>query len=178
MRRTSFLVILVLGALVTASIAASASVHLKNKPPLTFNDQGLFLNATGALTGLGNGDIVVQLTATGQPVSTCTNPAGQTQPPGQNPAEVELGGAQEIPEGAIKNGNVGFDVDTASPETPIPGAPDCPNPQWTEDISDVIFSGFDATITVFQGIGCAIDPSTGDPNANCVQVFTVTRTVP
>jgi hypothetical protein len=178
MRRILFLVIVVLAALVTASIAVSASVHLKNKPPKTFTDEGLFLNVTGALAGLGNGDIVIELTASGQPLSTCTNPAGATQPPGQNPAVVELTGAQEIPEGAIKNGNVGFDVDTASPVTPIPGAPDCPNPQWTEDINDVVFSGFEATIDVYQGIGCAIDPSTGQPNSSCVLVFSDTQTVP
>jgi hypothetical protein len=37
----------------------------------------------------------------------------------------------------------------------------------------VIFSGFDATITVFQGPGCSV----ANPD-NCVQVFQVTRTVP
>jgi hypothetical protein len=162
----------------TATTALAANVHLKNKPALTFNDQGLFLNATGALTGLGNGDIVITLSAQGQPVATCTNPgSGEHQPPGQNPAVVTLGGAQEIPEGAIKNGNVGFNVDTAGPVTPIPGAPGCPNSKWREDINDVIFSGFNATITVYQGVGCALDAN-GQPNASCVQVFQVTRTVP
>ena len=160
------------------STAVAASVHLKNKPPLRFTDEGLTLRATGALTGLGNGDIVVELTAQGQPVATCTNPSGKTQPPGQNPAVVDVGGAQEIPAGEIKNGNVAFNVVTAAPETPIAGAPDCPGVQWTENINDVIFSGFDATITVFQGTGCAVDPNTGQPNSNCVQVFSVTRTVP
>jgi hypothetical protein len=178
MRRILFLVTIVLAALVTASIAVSASVHLKNKPPKTFTDQGLFLNVTGALAGLGNGDLVIELTATGQPIANCVNPAGQTQPPGQNPAAAEVSGAQEIPAGAIKNGNVAFNVNTASPATPIAGAPDCPNPQWTENITDMVFSGFEATIDVYQGIGCAIDPATGQPNANCVLVFSDTQTVP
>jgi hypothetical protein len=178
--RRSKLFMVVVAALVfgLVSTAVAASVHLKRKPPLTFTDQGLTLNATGALTGLGNGDIVVELTAQGQPVATCTNPAGATQPPGQNPAVVEVSGAQQIPAGEIKNGNVAFNVSTAAPETPIAGAPDCPNSMWTEDINDVIFSGFPATITVYQGIGCAVDPSTGEPNANCVQVFETTQTVP
>jgi hypothetical protein len=164
---------LAVGTLALAPTALAANVHLKNKPPLTFTDQGLTLRATGALTGLGNGDVVIELTAQGQPVATCTNPSGQNQPPGQNPAVVDVGGVQEIPEGAIKNGNVAFNVRTAAPETPIPGAPDCPNRRWTENINDVIFSGFRATITVFQGEGCSV----ANPQ-NCVQVFQVTRTVP
>ena len=173
MRRTN-LFTLVVAALVFGLVttAVAANVHLKNRPPLTFTDNGLTLQATGALTGLGNGDVVIELTAQGQPVATCTNPAGATQPPGQNPAVVDVGGVQEIPEGAIKNGNVAFNVSTTAPTTPIAGAPDCPNPRWTEAINDVIFSGFEATLTVFQGEGCSVAAP-----QNCVQVFTVTRTI-
>jgi hypothetical protein len=151
-RNTKFFVVPIAVAVVAlmfgASLAGAASVHLKNKPPVTFTDQGLSLRSSGALTGLGNGDLVIALTATGQPVATCTNPAGATQPPGQNPAEVVLTGVQSIPGSEIKNGNVSFNVSTGSPVTPVPGAPDCPNPQWTENITDVVFSS--ATITVYQ----------------------------
>jgi len=128
--------------------AAAGNVHLKNKPPVSFTDQGLSLSSSGALTGLGNGDIVIALTATGQPVASCTNPSGQNQPAGQNPATVTLSGVQSIPGSAIKNGNVSFNVSTGTPQTPVPGAPECPNPQWTENITDVVFSS--ATITVYQ----------------------------
>jgi hypothetical protein len=48
----------------------------------------------------------------------------------------------------IKNRNLSFTVNTAGPVTPIPGAPGCPNRQWTENITDVVFSS--ATITVYQ----------------------------
>jgi hypothetical protein len=132
-----------------SAVSFAASVHFKKGSPV-FTDQGLSLSASGALAGLGNGDVVITVTATGQPVATCTNPAGATQPPGQNPAEVTLTGVQALPAADIKNGNLSFSVNTGSPTTPIAGAPDCPNPNWTEDITDVIFAGHSATITVYQ----------------------------
>jgi hypothetical protein len=76
------------------------------------------------------------------------NPAGATQPPGQNPAEVDVMGSTAVPAGDIKNGNVTITTRTDAPVTPIPGAPDCPNPQWTENITDVAFTS--ATIRLFQ----------------------------
>jgi hypothetical protein len=90
----------------------------------------------------------VELTAQANVDATCTNPAGQTQPPGQNPAPISVSCVDEIPETEIKNGNTPFDVTTTGPETPIPGAPDCPTPQWTEDINDLEFTS--ARIQVFQ----------------------------
>jgi hypothetical protein len=133
----------------TASVALAANVHFKKSPALTFTDNGTSLSASGALTGLGNGDVVITLTATGTPTATCTNPAGATQPAGQNPVDVTLTGVQAFPSGQIKNGNLAFtNVSTGSPASPVAGAPECPNPNWTEDITDVTFHS--ATITVYQ----------------------------
>jgi hypothetical protein len=128
------------------------SVHLKggaNAEP-TFLDQGLTLNATGSLAGLGNDDVVVTLTATADVTATCTNQGGN-QAPGQNPAPVTVSGSQSIPADEIKNGNTPFNVTTIAPVSPIPGAPDCPNPNWSEQITDLAFTS--ATITVEQPAG-------------------------
>jgi hypothetical protein len=152
--------------LLTLMLPAEANnVHLKGggNPKPAFSDNGLTLSTSGELAGLGSGDITVVLSAQGNPTATCTNPAGATQPPGQNPASVTLTGSQSIPGSEIKNGNTPFGVTTNAPASPIPGAPGCPNPQWTERITDVAFTS--ATIQVYQGVlvltvSCSFSPAT------------------
>jgi hypothetical protein len=89
------------------------------------------------------------------------------QAPGQNPAPITVTGSQAIPRDEIKNGNTGFSVMTRAPETPIAGAPDCPNGNWSEDITDLAFTS--AVITVEQPLGtvvltvsCTFAPATED----------------
>jgi hypothetical protein len=162
--------------LLLGTAAYAASVHLK--PPSSepsFIDNGKTLEASADLAGLGNVDLRVILTATGNPTATCTNPSGANQPSGQNPAQVVLTGVEGIPASKIKNGTVAFDVTTQAPVSPIPGAPDCPNPNWTEAITDVSFTS--ATITVEQPIGttvltvrCTFSPATTNGNVPAADV--------
>jgi hypothetical protein len=149
--------------------AVASSVHLKGGPRAepVFTDLGLSLNATGALSGLGNDDVLITLAAMANPRGLCCNPGGQCQVPGQNPAPVAVTGSEAIPAGEIKNGTTPFDVTTDPPTSPIPGAPDCPNTGWTESITDMAFTS--AVITVEQPPGttvltvsCAISPPTSD----------------
>ena len=157
----------------TATLAMStavfaSSVHLKGFANPTFTDNGLTLTASGALAGLGNGDVLVNLAATANATAICTNPSGQHQPPGQNPAPVSVSGSEAIPASEVKNGTVSFSVTTNPPVTPIPGAPGCPNKNWTETITDLSFTG--ATLTVQQGsppateltVSCTFSPPTSD----------------
>lgn len=181
-RMIVLLVVTAVAAAVTAAVAVGASVHLKggaNAEP-SFTDNGLTLSAAGSLAGLGNGDVLVTLSATGQPTATCGNPGTNTfQAPGRNPAAVTLTGSEAIPASEIKNGNVDFSVVTDPPVSPIPDAPDCPNSSWTEIITDVAFTS--AIITVEQPPGtlvltvtCTFSSPTSDgsvpaANVSCVQ---------
>ena len=151
-----------------ANAALASSVHLKggrNAEP-AFTDNVLTLAADGELSGLGNGDVLVTLTATADVTATCTN-QGNNQAPGQNPAPITVTGSEAIPEAEIKNGTTPFSVETDPPVSPIPGAPDCPNPNWTETITDLAFTS--ATITVEQPPGTLVLTVTcqfGTPTAN------------
>jgi hypothetical protein len=150
------------------SLDPESSVHFKGGKTAgpVFTDLGLALAASGALSGLGNGDVEIDLSAKGNPKATCTNPGGSTQPPGRNPVEVTLTGTQAIPANEIKNGSLSFSVKTGAPPAVVPGAPGCPNAQWTERIVDVAFTS--ASLTVQQGgatvlsVTCTFSPATSD----------------
>jgi hypothetical protein len=156
MSRMTIALVVALSVLVLATTAFAANVHLKggkNAEP-SFTDNVLTLSASGALAGLGNGDVLITIDATANPTANCTNPGGQSKVPGQNPAPVDVTGSVSIPDAEVKNGNTPFSVTTLAPATPIPGAPDCPNPGWTETITDMAFTS--ATITVEQPVGTVV----------------------
>jgi hypothetical protein len=147
MRRLAVLIAAMAVMGVFAQEALAQNAHLKGRNPIAFSDGGLTLSATVSYAGLGNFDTLQVLTASGGTTSTCTNQGG-TQAPGQNPAPVTLVGETPIPAGDIKNGNVTISTSTAAPVSPVPGAPGCPNPNWTEVITDVSFTS--ASIQLFQ----------------------------
>jgi hypothetical protein len=175
MTRKALVVLLVpltLGLVANAAMAASP--HLKGRNPVSFSDGGLTLSATVSYAGLGNFDTLQELTATGNTVSTCTN-KGENAAPGQNPAPTTVSGGTAVPADDIKNENVTISTTTGAPVTPIPGAPGCPNSNWTESIDDIAFTS--ATITLSQDsnengmfedgevvltVSCTFNPPTSD----------------
>jgi hypothetical protein len=115
------------------------------------------LDVTGTLTGLGGyaEGVIVELTASGTPVVTCTSRGGNNAP-GQNPSQVSASGAQLITQ-IFKNGTAPVDVSAEPTLTGTQGG--CPNNNWTANIDFVYWTN--ATITV-------TDPST-DPDTVLLQ---------
>ena len=148
--RRNFLILvatLATAALVTTA-AVAANAHFKKGSP-RFTDNGTTLTASGAIAGLGNGDVRIRVLATGSPTAGCVNPGtGEHRPGGQQPAVV-VSGTQDIAGNEIKNGVLSFSVTTSPPTPPTSAkAAGCPNDNWTVAIDDVSFT--DNTVCVYQ----------------------------
>ena len=138
--------VLVLG--LSATVALAANVHLKQNRAPRLTDNGLTATVSGALAGLGNGDVTITLIAEGEGSVVLTSPGGNAAP-GQNKVPLTLVGTQSIPSSQIKNGNVSFGVSTEAPETPTPEEAGAPNDLWTVTLTDVRFTSY--TLVVEQG---------------------------
>ena len=165
MFRMIVLVAVVVSVLALVGVASADSPHFKRGSPAALSDDGLTFSQKASVSGLGNGDIVVTLTVTDvQPTARCVNPAGQEKVPGQNPAPTDVSGSVAIPGSDIKNGNLTITVSTAEPTTPIPGAPDCPNTSWTENIIDMsLTSSSVATLTFYADLNSNGEVDPGEP---------------
>ena len=138
-RRLITILVLALGLLlVTAQASLAASPHFKKggEPVCTVSGSGATRSTTcsASLAGLGNGDLLIEVTVSGSAVYQCSNNGGNTAP-GQN--KVLVGPTTTptlIPGDQIKNGNVSFTTEAAvltAPATVTGAQAGCPNPNWT-----------------------------------------------
>ena len=171
MRRLTTILALALGLLlVTAQASLAQSPHFKKggEPVCTVSGSGATRSTTcsASLAGLGNGDLLIEVTVSGFAVYQCQNQGGNTAP-GQN--KVLVGPVTEptvIPGDQIKNGNVSFTTDAAvltAPATVTGAEAGCPNPNWTG--VNPTLTTTDISMTISQGgvllFSCA---SASNPN--------------
>ena|SRR5436190_5459675 len=124
--------------LFTGADASAASPHFKHggEPTCTITGSGSSQTVVcgASLTGLGNGDLTVNVTVSGFAVYQCQNGGGNIAP-GQNKVLV---GPQTtptvIPSSSVKNGTVTFTTNPntlTAPSTVSGSAAGCPNSNWT-----------------------------------------------
>jgi hypothetical protein len=125
-------------AALTATAAFASSPHFKHGGTpvctITSGTNSASVQCTASLTGLGNGDLHINVTVSGFAVYQCQN-NGNNIAPGQNRVlEGPATTPTTIPGGQIKNGNVTFTTEPAvlSAASTVSGAAaGCPNPNWT-----------------------------------------------
>jgi hypothetical protein len=145
-------IIAVLSAVLVLSVAAIATAAVRFHAGPTCTDNGTTLTCTGNVSGLGMGDLTVNISSPATATTTCTNPAGNVAP-GQT-FTFQASGTQIVT--VDKNGRATFDLTTTAPTAP---AGSCPNSKWTATVTDVTFG----TVTLIGTQGG-------------VQVFNVTAT--
>jgi hypothetical protein len=113
-----------------------------NAPSCT--DIGTQVSCTGKVAGLGSTTFEIHIEAEGTASVECINPGGN-RAPGQDTSVTTEGTTDPLP--TPRNGQYAFTVTTDSPD-PLPPTPTCPNPQWTPQVVDVLFTS--ATLSLYE----------------------------
>ena len=164
MRRITFTLLTLIALASTTMVAVWAdNPHYKKGPEVI--DNGATATATGTLTGLGNGNVIVTLDFPNASGTTICRNKGGNEAAGQNPATpAATSGTQFIPK--VKNGTVSFTVTTDPPPNPTAQAAGCPNGNWTAAFDNITFGA--GTLTVqqetFQGSGVYVTVLTTNVN--------------
>lgn len=153
MRRVGLLLGVLL-LLVLPGAAFADSPHFKpNGSPvcdITVSSSTSSTVCSATLAGLGNGDLLIDVTVSGSAVYQCQNGGGNIAP-GQN--KVLVGPATTpttIPGSQIKNGNVSFTTNPAvlsAPTTVTAAQAGCPNSNWTGVNPTLMVTSVEMTIS-------------------------------
>ncbi len=163
--------ILAMALLAFSSTAAfGASAHFKHggSPVCTISGTGTnsaSTTCTASLAGLGNGDLLINLTVSGSAVYQCQNGGGNVAP-GQNRVLVgPVTAPTTIPADQVKNGTVTFTTNPAvltAPSTVSGSAAGCPNANWTGVNPALVVTNI--SLTISQGGTLLFTCAASDPN--------------
>jgi hypothetical protein len=154
----------------SASAASASSAHFKKggEPVCMVTGSGtssVSTTCSASLSGLGNGDLVINVTVSGSALYQCQNGGGNLSPGQNRVLEGPVTAPTTIPANQIKNGTVTFTTNpavlTAAPTVPGSAA-GCPNPNWTGVDPTVIVTSI--TMTIAQGGVTLFDCSASNPN--------------
>jgi hypothetical protein len=129
-----------LAALVVASIALAQSGHFNDRT-VSCTDTGTQVECEGKVAGLGGTTFQIDISAQGTAVVECENP-GENVAPGQDTSVTTTGTTGPL--ATPRNGNFNFEIATDPPT--VPNVPTCPNPQWTANVVDVLFTSVTLTL--------------------------------
>jgi hypothetical protein len=147
LRAAAVLAVASAAAGVAPAIAHANSGHFVNNGAnaAVCTDEGLTVECSGKVAGLGGTTFEITIEADGIAVTRCANPGNNDDVPGQRTAVSVTGttGPQPTP----RNGSTPFTIESDPPPQPPP-TPTCPGVQWVASIVDVEFTT--ATLTLFE----------------------------
>lgn len=136
-------------AIGVGAVVQAASPHYKKdgQPVCTIASDGSSSCTAGSVSGLGNDNILIVVTVTGEAGTVCHNPGNNNAVPGQNPASGSSTGGTLIDGSQIKNGTVVIPPISTGPVTftaPSAAEAGCPNSSWTVtvDTTNATYEGF------------------------------------
>ena len=169
MKRITIIISLLMAAAVgLAPLASADSPHFKKGGTPTCNistsSGSSSATCTGSISGLGNGDVLINTTLQGSATYTCTNQGGNASP-GQN--KVNVGPTTTpttISAGDIKNGNLTYRASGSltAPTTVSGSAAGCPNTNWTGTNPQLTVTSI--TEQIYQGGVLLFTCSATNPN--------------
>lgn len=153
----------------TAGAAVGSSPHFKHggTPVCTITSSGSSSSTTctASLTGLGSGDVTIDVTVSGFAVYQCQNNGGNIAPGQNRVLEGPATTPTTIPGSAVKNGNLTFSTDPAvlsAPSTVSGSAVGCPNNSWTGVNPTLTVTSIELSIS--QGGNTFYDQTVSNPN--------------
>jgi hypothetical protein len=152
MRKSLFVVVAPLVAVVATASIAMAAVNVKSLPTATFSGASVTLTG-GNFSGLGSVPAVATLSVTGSVTYQCANPQGHLSP-GQNPvpaqpgiANLDLGNADHNGRGTISTLTATATAPDPTPSAKTVGCGGTGSTQWTVVNPVVTVTGANLVIT-------------------------------